>query len=380
MMSTIASVALGEGPRSVAVRAAERAAEAWQQSLRRVRGAFETQPTTPLVNAAASPPYPRHAGVAVQLLHRLAEERALRQVALMHDGRVQLGSRSWRGEPRGARTLIVEGAFTDTPLPAGYELVLVIHDLTLRSRPHELQRARAAIFPSPFLHDAYRNLAPNLESYIIEPGVGGASALLVRDVHPAASPGVVGASRLPSVRGAAPLTLNDKSPRAERIAFVGGVKPHKGGALIPSIIAGLRGLECHVFGGGDLDLLRPLRGRASVHGYYRAGTLASLLTRHGIGLAILPSIVPESFSLTLSECWLAGVPVIAFDHGAVADRIREHGGGFLAPLAEGADGIAQRVHAWRDGASVPMPSRVPTARDAAVAHIALYRQLGLPLD
>src|SRR6202035_736868 len=83
----------------------------------------------------------------------------------------------------------------------------------------------------------------------------------------------------------------------------------------------------------------PRRGAAAggmrIRGYYRAGSLPRLLRRDGVDLALLLSIVPESYSLVLSECRAAGVPVVAFDHGAVADRIRAEGGGLLVAPEEG---------------------------------------------
>jgi len=157
------------------------------------------------------------------------------------------------------------------------------------------------------------------------------------------------------------------------------VKRHKGGALMPEILRATPGVQWHVFGGGDLDLLRAIRAtrRAAVHGYYRAGRLPHLLARYRVGLAVLPSIVPESFSVALSECWNAGVPVVAFDRGAIADRIRAEGGGFLVPPDAGAEGIAASVADWLRGAiSAVAPAHIPTARDAASAHLALYREQG----
>jgi glycosyltransferase involved in cell wall biosynthesis len=284
----------------------------------------------------------------VQLNARLNEERKLREVALFHPGVMELGSRAWRVESLasiGARTLIVEGAFDDLPaLPDDASLLLAIHDFTLLSNVALLNRARAAIFPSAFLRDAYRVVAPKLEAFVIEPGIA--------DV---------------AVR-------ND--PVRERIAFAGSVKPHKGGALLPAIIDATPRAEWHVFGGGDVELLRALP-RDAVHGYYRADSLPRLLARDRIGLVVLPSIVPESFSLTLSECWSAGVPVVAFDHGAIAERIRAHGGGFLVAPESGAEGIASMVNEWLRGASADVPAQVPTAREAATAHVALYRKLGM---
>jgi len=311
MIRTIINVARSEGLRSVAARALER--------VRPIR--FRSN--SPLVNVLTTSARPSlGGGVAVQLLARLAEEQRLRDVSLMRT-------------ERNAKKLIVEGAFDDLAwLPDDAEVVFVVHDFTLPR--HFVSRAKAIVFPSAFLRDAYGG-----GGYVIEPGI----------------------------------VESNEDAKGESVAFVGSVKPDKGGALIPEIIRAAEA-DYHVFGGGDFDLLRAIRG-AAIHGYYRAATLPRLLARHHIGLAILPSIVPESFSLTLSECWSAGVPVIAFDHGAIAERIRAHGGGFLVPLEAGAAGIADAVREWQRGALVDVPTHVPTAREAAAAHVALYRRLGL---
>jgi len=49
-------------------------------------------------------------------------------------------------------------------------------------------------------------------------------------------------------------------------------------------------------------------------------------------VAWLPSVWPETWCFTLSEAWCAGLPVVAFDLGAQAERIRHTGGGVLLPL------------------------------------------------
>jgi glycosyltransferase involved in cell wall biosynthesis len=344
MIGTISRVARGEGLASMTTRAAERFGEAWHSRLQRLRGALSPMPRPALVNVLTTAPSPRLGGVVVQLNARLAEERKLRDVALFHPGVLEVGTRAWRCESLDARNLIVEGAFDGLPpLPDYASLLLVIHDFTLLSNVALLNRARAAIFPSAFLRDAYRAVAPKLEAFVIEPGI-------------------------------AEIAVRNRAVRA-RIAFAGSVKSHKGGALLPAIIDATHGAEWHLFGGGDVELLRALP-RHAVHGYYRAGSLPRLLARHRIGLVVLPSIVPESFSLTLSECWSAGVPVVAFDHGAIAERIRAHGGGFLVAPEAGAEGIAAMVNEWLRGASAAVPARVPTARESAAAHVALYRELG----
>ncbi len=378
MIGTIVQVARSEGLASAMTRAAERVGETGQRAVRLARGAFARRPEPALVNVIAMPPYARLGGVPVQLQARLAEERRLRDVALWHGGVLEADGGAWRMQPHGARAVIVEGGFGEAfTLDDGVDTILVVHDFSLlRDAARLLPRARAVVFPSQFLCDAYRAVVPSFEARIIEPGP---------PCHPERGRGLGGSEGPPSDsagivhrRGSfashppGPLAQDDRGD----VAFAGSVKPHKGGALLGDIIQATNTAEWHVFGGGDFELLRTIRG-AKVHGYYRAGALPQLLARHRIGLVVLPSIVPESFSLTLSECWNAGVPVVAFDHGAIADRIRVHGGGWLVPLEAGAEGIANAVRAWLDGAEVRVPERVPTARDAAAAHVALYRELGV---
>jgi glycosyltransferase involved in cell wall biosynthesis len=111
----------------------------------------------------------------------------------------------------------------------------------------------------------------------------------------------------------------------------------------------------------------------TVHGYYRCGELPSLLRRHDVGLVIVPSIWPEAHCLVISEAWLAGAAVIAFDLGAQAERIRAHGGGWLAPLDSGVDGLAAIVEQWLAGdISAMPPSNIASPLDAARAHLELY--------
>jgi glycosyltransferase involved in cell wall biosynthesis len=364
-----ARVVRGEGLGSAYRRAVERIEESLRLQTRIARGVFARTGRAPLLNILATSPSPRLGGLQIQLLSRLREERAFREVALLHPGVLEVGTRAWRA-PRaalghaiadalartGARGIVIEGTHglaIDELLPFE-NVVLAIHDLSLMTEPAAqplLQHARAVIFPSAFLRGCYRAQFEFSDSttHVIEPGI---------DVTP------VDRTRGPQCR----------------IAFAGNVRTHKGGDLLPDIINAIPGQEWHIFGGGDEELLRALRRMPNVfvHGYYRAGSLPSLLHKHAIGLALLPSIVPESYSLTLSECWLAGVPAVGFNHGAQAERIARSSGGWVAPLDEGAAGIASIIRRWLAGElTTNVPSRVASSRDAALAHIALYRSLGL---
>jgi glycosyltransferase involved in cell wall biosynthesis len=169
------------------------------------------------------------------------------------------------------------------------------------------------------------------------------------------------------------------------VAYVGSVQPHKGAHVFEEVARRLNGsgpspIRFSVHGGGDPELLHRLKGvpGVEVHGYYRSGTLPDLLRRRAVDLALLLSVVPESYSLSLSECRAAGVPVLAFDHGAIAERLRRDGGGELVPPEKGAAGVAERLRELLQAGVVrPRPTELPTAAPAAAAMVSLYRGLGL---
>jgi hypothetical protein len=212
-----------------------------------------------------------------------------------------------------------------------------------------LASAKRVIFPSQFLLDQHREIfsMPELAGVVIEPAV----------------------------------CVANRDPRgvtaARAIAYAGSAKRHKGAHMLAEI-AQRTGAALHIFGGGDEDLMRELRhlSNVTVHGYYRSGELTSLLQKHGIGLVIVPSIWPETHCLVISEAWMAGAAVAAFDLGAQAERIRAHGGGWLAPLESGADGLAAIANQWLAGSITTTPPRDnATPLDAARAHIELYRTI-----
>src|SRR5207237_721006 len=115
-----------------------------------------------------------------------------------------------------------------------------------------LASATGVIFPSPFLRNEYRQRFA-FDGEIVEPPI--------------------------------PMTRKYE-PAGRAIAYAGSVRRDKGGHFIAEIA---RHATVHVFGGGDRALLQPLRRlrNVAVHGYYRGGTLPSLLARHRIGLVVL---------------------------------------------------------------------------------------------
>ncbi|HEX3584154.1 MAG TPA: glycosyltransferase [Thermoanaerobaculia bacterium] len=314
----VARVIRDEGAVSALLRTVERVRESIESAR------FFSAKNAPIMNVAPGGTGARTGGVAIQLRARLRVERLHRAVLL--------GPRASGLGPR----VHFEGAGAVSKAP----YIVSVHDLTLLEERAFLESASALVFASNYLRDRYQ-----LAGDVIEPGLSVAPAIL-------------------PANGSA-------------IAFAGAVQPHKGGHLLPEIARELakRGKTLHVFGRGDGDLIRPLRAlkNVKVHGYYPAGTLPSLLRRHGIGLVLVPSIVPEAFCLTISEAWSAGAAVAAFDLGAQGERIRKHRGGWLAPLDSGADGIVRIID---QRSPIAIPTNIPTAEDSARAYLALYRRLG----
>ncbi len=314
MIGTIATVIRGEGIASAFRRGAERIAD--ELHVRRL-----DDPGATIRNVCGTPIAARYGGIQAQLLTRLMEELRLRPVSLVS-----------------GKITHLEGYSNDLLHPD----IVSVHDFSFLERNDAILRgARVVVFPSQFLLSQYRGHLPLPEAEVIEPGCIGADA---------------------------------RDGERTTFAYAGSVKRHKGGHLLPDIIR-MTGGTWHIFGGGDLDLLLPLRRMPNVrvHGYYTNGSLSALLSRHRVRTVVLPSIVPESFSLALSECWLGGASVVAFDHGAIAERVRNHGGGWLAPFEEGAEGLAALLRERRETA---IPLHVPAAADAAREYVAMYRRRG----
>jgi glycosyltransferase involved in cell wall biosynthesis len=383
-----------------------------------------------VLNVSPTPPSPKRGGSQIQMLDRLAVEKKHRTVALAYPkdeswwleiwtagggGILAIGETSEVAELisqaadlAGAEVVHVEN-ISGLPLnliselaSRGRHTVLSVHDFTLFCRkPHLIERATGAfcgycvdeerctaclrdidlpehksqtdyrtagaealanaatvIFPSEFLRQMHRDLFPALEK---------------REVQNVIPP----ASARPHVRV-------DRATTAPRVGFIGGAYAHKGAALIPSIMDLVREqrpeVRGFVYGNGERESLQALKAveNLTVRGYYRQGDLARMLARDEISVAVLTSIWPEAYGLVVDECLAAGVPVIAFDHGAVADRLGSWKIGHLTAPELGAHGLAEAiVDALSNRAEVPesVIENLPRPESVAHEHVALYRIL-----
>jgi GT2 family glycosyltransferase/glycosyltransferase involved in cell wall biosynthesis len=128
-----------------------------------------------------------------------------------------------------------------------------------------------------------------------------------------------------------------------RIAVIGSIGPHKGLDIVMRCardgLARNLPLAFHIVGHTACDdAVRALKNVA-VTGAYKEEDIFDILGSLHCHCAFFPSVWPETYTYTLSIAFLGGLFPIAFDLGAPAARIREHGFGHLIPLTRDAVAI-----------------------------------------
>lgn len=181
--------------------------------------------------------------------------------------------------------------------------------------------------------------------------------------------------------------------RPSRMAAVlGAIGPHKGARVLEETARLLEGSDIGIVVIGYLDAqVEPgwRNDRLFVHGAYGDAQVASLLAAYGAELALFPNQVPESFSYALSDAWAAGLPALAPPDGALGERVRRFGGGWLLPAGFGAREVAVELRRLLSAAgsaelarvksqlSRPDPQRIPSLADMTRSLEALYARYGL---
>lgn len=112
-----------------------------------------------------------------------------------------------------------------------------------------------------------------------------------------------------------------------RILVPGSVDVHKGSKLLRGLkeIDSAGRLEFHFMGSSA----EPLGGLGQYHGPYEREEFNQRVLKIRPSFIGIFSIWPETYCHTLTEAWGAGVPVLGSDMGAIGERIRAHGGGWL---------------------------------------------------
>lgn len=113
-----------------------------------------------------------------------------------------------------------------------------------------------------------------------------------------------------------------------RVLVPGNLSPAKGALFLAEMAASDDGrtVEFHLL--GDPGKLVPSPGIV-VHGGYARDEFQDRVAAIRPHLGAVLSRWPETYCHTLTEMWASGLPVLASDNGAVGERLREFGGGWL---------------------------------------------------
>lgn len=134
-----------------------------------------------------------------------------------------------------------------------------------------------------------------------------------------------------------------------RIAIVGGLSVQKGRDVLWRLCAAIETahapIQIDMFGAVEnakdfLDF-----GCLRLHGPYARKELAGLLADSHPHFVLFPAVWPETWCFALSDVWAAGYPAVAFDIGAIAERIRATGGGAVLAFAPDSDLIGPVIRA-----------------------------------
>lgn len=113
------------------------------------------------------------------------------------------------------------------------------------------------------------------------------------------------------------------------VAFVGIMATHKGANVLKYLIKNSKNIKYHLFGDSDYQELKHNYRNYIYHGRYKREQLPELLKQNNIHLVCNFSIWPETYSYTLTETIACGIPVISYDLGAVSERIKKYGFGWV---------------------------------------------------
>jgi len=153
--------------------------------------------------------------------------------------------------------------------------------------------------------------------------------------------------RLPRFDPAAPLV----------IGVIGEISAQKGADVVVDMVREIerRGIDARVVVLGMLHA--PLRSpRLTVTGPYERAQLVELVESHGINMLFFPSIWPETFSYVVGEMMALGLPVVAFDLGAPAERLRGYPKARMCAEATGPAALNEILAFHRELAGAARPA------------------------
>ena len=147
------------------------------------------------------------------------------------------------------------------------------------------------------------------------------------------------------------------------IAVVGHISAYKGAQVVREMAALIERekLPARIVVVGSIDDVAP-SAALSITGPYDVGELRERLVRERVGVALLPSIVRETFSYVTAELMHHQVPLAVFDLGAPAERVRDYRLGCIVSAIDARTTLREIITFHRALAANDAASSTPIAK------------------
>lgn len=134
------------------------------------------------------------------------------------------------------------------------------------------------------------------------------------------------------------------------IAYVGVLSNHKGLNIFDNLIKNTKGnnIKFHLFGFSEDNKLNKSKKNYIYHGKYKRENIATLLKDNKINLVCFFQIWPETFSYTVSEVIASGVPILTYNIGAGAERVKKYNLGWTVDLNDNTNDIINKINEIRN--------------------------------
>jgi len=166
------------------------------------------------------------------------------------------------------------------------------------------------------------------------------------------------------------------------IAYIGALGPHKGAEIFYELARSAFSKKINWFVIG-------ISAKFSEPGYYPEYNvnvtgryndeqeMFRIIKENNIHLAIFPSPWPETFSYTLSECWIAGIPPIVSNLGALKERVEKTKGGWIVSsdaesFKKNIDEVLSEPDMYNSTKDIIANIEFNTLEDMAADYISIY--------
>jgi GT2 family glycosyltransferase len=158
---------------------------------------------------------------------------------------------------------------------------------------------------------------------------------------------------------------------ATRVAVIGAIGVHKGYEILLDCARDAADrqlpLQFVVIGYTEDDETLFETGKAFVTGRYDEAEVEDLLRRESPDLVFFPGVAPETWCYALTHAMRSGLPIVGFDLGAVAERLRAIDRGIVLPFTDDPAQLNDHLLRVNSGSFGNVSSQSMMAVPAAVA-------------